>query len=565
MTAGLILRTGIAALLCAAFSISACSVEEAATRSPAQASLLAWWRARGQPPVDYVVSKFEGADWVFLGEYHRVRADVQLVADLIPALHGRTRVRHLAAEFLCRTRTNAANELITAPTYERSAVIDFLREQAPSWAYEEYLALFRAASESNQVFAEDRGAFQFVGLHPCIDWEVVNYGADPKAVERELGKRDRYDEIMASELEENLLTPGHPALVFTGIAHSTAKFVEYRYGTDEQLVRMGNIVFRDPWADRMFFIALHAPFWDAGAGADIYPFDGILDRLMLAYRAPVGFDVVESPFAGLTHQRRTERSITAYEFGQLYDGYIMHAAPLKQTVGVTCISDWIETPEELRHFWRNLPNKEASERFSRVPLAEFRRDFCAPNADHGLLFRNRFRKLPDLALLQQEREWDRAAAEIIRLSPSAFPELPPEVAAAAEQAGCTIPQAWGETGPHNVISGMFAAPGQTDWAVLCSRDGASSVMIIWGGRVTCPSPIRRALPDRSFLQVIEPDGILFSRGIARVRPDPRFWTFPAGFDPDSLTHDAVSDAFYEKGTAAYYCREGEWIELGSNG
>jgi hypothetical protein len=159
---------------------------------------------------------------------------------------------------------------------------------------------------------------------------------------------------------------------------------------------MGNMVLREPWAGRMSFIALHAPLWDADAGEEIYPFDGRLDRLMLAYRAPIGFDVAGSPFAALQHERRSERSITALAFGQLFDGYIMHATPLKQTVGVTCISDWIETEEELRHFWRNLPNREASERFSQVPLEQFRRDNCMPRADHGLLFRNRFRKLPDL-------------------------------------------------------------------------------------------------------------------------------------------------------------------------
>jgi hypothetical protein len=362
----------------------------------AATDVLEWWKLAGQPPLEYVLEKFESADWVFLGEYHRIRDDVELVADLIPALHGRTRVRHLALESLCRTRTSEANALITGPDYDRGTVIDFLRGQSPSWAYEEYLELFRSAWESNRVFGEHRGPFRFVGLHPCIDWEVLNYSGDPAAVERERGKQERYDAIMAAELERELLGPGRPALVFTGVAHSTAKFQEYRYGTDEQLVRMGNLVYREPWAGRMFFIALHAPFWDAGAGEDIYPFDGLLDRAMMAYRAPVGFDIVASPVEHLRHRRRSERAITAYEFGQLYDGYIMHGTPLKETVGVTCISDWIETEEELRHFWRNLPNKAASEHFSRLPLAEFRRDFCQPGSDHGLLFRNRFRNLPDL-------------------------------------------------------------------------------------------------------------------------------------------------------------------------
>jgi len=305
-------------------------------------------------------------------------------------------VRHLALESLCRTSTDAANELISAPAYDRGEVIDFLREQDPSWPYEENLELYRTAWESNRVSAAERGVFRFVGLHPCIDWEIANYSNDSAASERERQKQDQYDEIMASELAEKLLEPGHPALVFTGVAHSTAKYAEYRHGTDQQLVRMGNIVYREPWSGRMFFIALHAPFWDAGAGEEIYPFDGLLDRVMLGYKAPVGFDIAGSPFASLTHKRKSERSITALEFGQIYDGYIMHGTPLKETIGVTCIPDWIETAEEFRHFWRNLPNKEASERFSRIPLAEFRQDFCSPRVDHGLLFRNRFRNLPEV-------------------------------------------------------------------------------------------------------------------------------------------------------------------------
>jgi hypothetical protein len=383
-------------IIASALAVCAIVPAGATSQAPAPEALRKWWQAHGQPPVDYVVSKFDRHDWVFLGEYHRIRDDLDLLIELIPAIHNRTPVRHLAVEFLCRTATATANELLTAPSHERRGIINFLRSQSPDWAYEEYIELFRTTWESNQVFGEERGPFRFVGLHPCIDWEVVNYSPDPAAVAAEIEAQDRYDEIMARELTENLLEPGLPALVYTGIAHSTARFVEHRYGTADQLLRMGNMVLREPWSDRMFFIALHAPFWDAGTGNDIYPFDGLLDRAMLAHRAPVGFDVAGSPVERLTHQRRSERSITAYEFGELYDGYIMHARPLKEAVGATCVSDWILTEDELRHFWRNLPNKAASERFSGVPLAEFRRDFCMPRPDHGLLFRNRFRRLPDL-------------------------------------------------------------------------------------------------------------------------------------------------------------------------
>ena len=42
--------------------------------------------------------------------------------------------------------------------------------------------------------------------------------ADPAAAAEERRKQQRYDEIMAEVLEEEILRPGHKALVFTGIA-----------------------------------------------------------------------------------------------------------------------------------------------------------------------------------------------------------------------------------------------------------------------------------------------------------------------------------------------------------
>ena len=155
--------------------------------------------------------------------------------------------------------------------------------------------------------------------------------------------------------------------------------------------------------------------------------------------------------------------------------------------------------------------------------------------------------------------WDVAAERITRLAPSTFVDLPPGASAALEDDGCTIPQAWGDNEPHNVVAGEFGAPGQTDWAVLCSKDGSSSIVVVWGGPVSCPSPIASPLADQSFLQNTGLDGILFSRGVSGIRADPRYWNFPDGLE--SLTHAAISDAFYEKGATAYYCERGVWLEL----
>jgi hypothetical protein len=360
-----------------------------------RARLLEHWQKYDRAPQDYLVGKFRDNRWVFVGEYHRIRHDVELIGSLVPVLHETTDVRHLAWEFLCRDRTEEANRLVTAETYDRETTVDFFRGQFPGWSYQEYLDIFEQTWKSNRRFAKERGPFRLVGLHPCPDYELIHYGSDAEAVRAERRKQERYDEIMAEALEEKVLRPGHKALVYTGIAHATGKFREYRIGTEDQLVRMGNLVYRQPYKKEMFFVCLHAPFWDSAARKEIYPFDAVLDELMLELDRDIGFDVIGTPFETLVHRERSPHSITSYRFGELYDGYVIFRQPIKQYVGVTCIDDWITDETQLRQFARNLANKEASERFSETPFPEFRRDFCAPRPDHGVEFRRRFRNLPD--------------------------------------------------------------------------------------------------------------------------------------------------------------------------
>jgi hypothetical protein len=118
--------------------------------------------------------------------------------------------------------------------------------------------------------------------------------------------------------------------------------------------------------------------------------------MMMVFQRDIGFDVEETPFEALSHADRSPHSITNFTFGELYDGYIIFRTPIKQYAGVTCIEDWVTNEEELRHFWRNLSNKEASERFSQTSLEEFQQNHCAPRPDHGAEFHRRFLNLPDL-------------------------------------------------------------------------------------------------------------------------------------------------------------------------
>lgn len=149
-------------------------------------------------------------------------------------------------------------------------------------------------------------------------------------------------------------------------------------------------------------------------------------------------------------------------------------------------------------------------------------------------------------------DWDEAARRIVRLESSAFTQLPQHIVAELKAQGCTIPQIsqmYGERRPHNVISGSFAAHGQTDWAALCSKDGSSSIRIFWGGPAHCPEEIPGSR-DRNWLQVIAPGKIGYSRflRVSAVQPPP-------------IDYDGIQDIFVQRGAVTHYCDHGKWIEL----
>jgi len=72
---------------------------------------------------------------------------------------------------------------------------------------------------------------------------------------------------------------------------------------------------------------------------------------------------------------------------------------------------------------------------------------------------------------------------VLRLQPTAFAELPKRLVAELQRRGCTIPQPYTDR-KANVIRGQFLKPGQTDWAVLCSKPGSTSLLLFWNGSAT---------------------------------------------------------------------------------
>jgi hypothetical protein len=160
-------------------------------------------------------------------------------------------------------------------------------------------------------------------------------------------------------------------------------------------------------------------------------------------------------------------------------------------------------------------------------------------------------------------DWRRADEATVRLSPSTFRNLPAEVRTALERRGCTIPQPYDARGAEaNVISGRFTSTGQTDWAVLCSRERQSAILVFDGKHFDQVDEIAQG-PDLQYLQVVSGGReIGYSRRLSLLTPSAIRQHFARGANvPQKIDHDGIEDRFIGKASVAWYRSSGKWVKL----
>jgi len=117
-------------------------------------------------------------------------------------------------------------------------------------------------------------------------------------------------------------------------------------------------------------------------------------------------------------------------------------------------------------------------------------------------------------------------------------------------------------GRHNVIKGEFAKPGQTDWAVLCSINHASSILVFWNGSEIDPAQIANGKDDDS-LQSWTDNKMVYSRAIDPVDKSyiMRHYKAYGGEKPPPIDHLGIDNEFVGKASVVLYFYQGKWLHL----
>lgn len=143
-----------------------------------------------------------------------------------------------------------------------------------------------------------------------------------------------------------------------------------------------------------------------------------------------------------------------------------------------------------------------------------------------------------------------------RLPLSSFPELPPSVRSVLAQRSCMVPQTWEARRPENVIHGAFYQAGHEDWAVLCSHDGESSLLVFRDG---IGVPVE--LASHRDLDRLVPTNVSgrfgYSWGIDPVSPS-RLRQFAPG---QRFDHDGIEDSVIEHSSVIHIYRDNRWMAI----
>jgi len=331
--------------------------------SKLQGALLGYLEKNFKTPEEYILSKFKDHAIVFIGEYHRIQHDVQLIQHLIPLLY-KAGIHNLGIEFGIHRDQERVDKLINAPTYDEQAAREIMFDFGSYWGYKDYMDIYRAAWELNHRLPQSAPRFRVVNLNGFSDWSFVKTSADresPKVMKKVWPEGDG-DQVMAETIIHEFVEKGQKALIYSGIHHAFTRYKQpiYYQGKFVRFVedRMGNRVYQK-LGDKVFTIFLHSPWSDKNYEKELYPVGGVIDAFFAKEKnlRPVGFDLAGTPFGELSGPGSIyEEGYNPFTLTLYADGYIF-TKPISQYQGVAVDEKFI-TEANFKRAVEQIPNPD---------------------------------------------------------------------------------------------------------------------------------------------------------------------------------------------------------------
>lgn len=218
-----------------------------------------------QSPQDYVMSKFEDHDIVFMGESHGWAHNLVFLESLLPRLHAAG--YGLAFEPINARNQGQVDTLLNGREFDE-AIANFLLLET-GFNYQGYHDVLRSAWKLNRDLPKGSPRFRITAIDEADmgvprRWEDLRpgeKGSDPAVRARmheRLGLLNDRDQVWTAIIHRDFISKGRKALVYAGANHTATRFLIER-GSDGAVGHRrttGNVVY-DQIGDRAFSIVLH--------------------------------------------------------------------------------------------------------------------------------------------------------------------------------------------------------------------------------------------------------------------------------------------------------------------
>ena len=152
-------------------------------------------------------------------------------------------------------------------------------------------------------------------------------------------------------------------------------------------------------------------------------------------------------------------------------------------------------------------------------------------------------------------------ADPVHLQAAAFTILSGAIREDLQRRGCTIPQSFPDSTPHNVVQGRFMSADEVDAAVLCATDSTTVILVYRGGS---DSSVVELAAEPHVDEPAAGDTVFWhSRAINSVDSTyirVRYERY-GGPKPPPIDHQDINDIYVGKGSVVWYWHDGKWLKL----
>lgn len=278
-----------------------------------------WLNKNEQTPGDYVLEAAAKHQITILGEEHENRNNLLFLNQLIQPLYFRSGVRVIALEVIPASMNKKVDELVNKKYYDTNLATEIARSQCwQSWGYKEYWDVMKCVWDLNHSLPEGVPRMKIVGIDE--DWmmpnfSLLNISGDSKgksafwekfrlfSIIEDLPKIVYRDELMARNLEKEVIDKNQKAVVLIGFNHTPLNFA-YPITRNKKVIaarpRFG-VLLNKKYPGKLFQIELfHRLDLNENNTICKSSIDDLLDSVMRKRNyQPVGFTISASPFAKL--------------------------------------------------------------------------------------------------------------------------------------------------------------------------------------------------------------------------------------------------------------------------